>query len=157
MKWWGWVIAGALLVALVAYWQHQVAQALIAQGRIKELTRSLSYATAAADSLSRIAAKTDTVWRTQYVTYTTPGPRDTMTVHDTVYIRKDIADATVGACSVALTSCQRAGVARDSVIADLRAINAALAKKPGPCRVLNVRCEIITGAAGLAAGVLLAK
>lgn len=62
-------------------------------------------------------------WRARYDTLRAT---DTVTVHDTVYVRKALADATLAACTDALQSCEVARGERDSLVAILRS------RKEGP-------------------------
>lgn len=73
--------------------------------------------------LRAVKARVDTIhtqdsvrfvqWR---VRYDTLRATDTLTLRDTLYVRKEIADSTISACSVVLNSCERAKAVRDSII-----------------------------------------
>jgi hypothetical protein len=82
---------------------------------------------------------------------------DTVKVDSVVYIPRDVADEAVQSCSLALDACQKAGIVRDSVMAQQDRLIKVLEKKPGPCRFAGVRCEILTGILGITLGVIITK
>lgn len=118
--------------------------------------------TAALDSarhaLERHAARVDTVarvdsvafvrWRTAYDT-----THDTVTVEHVVYVRKSEADATIGKCTEAFTSCEARVAARDAIIANLHervtadSVNAAHAAHVS--RMARLQDALLGAAAGV--------
>lgn len=112
----------ALFVGLVALEVRSTLGNAEQRGAYKAETKQLDTSNAA---LRAHAAKVDTVHvrdSVRYVVrqarYDTLYVRDTVTVHDTLYVRKDLADSTLRACSDVFLSCERKVAVRDSIIAN---------------------------------------
>lgn len=151
-------LALTLLVAVGAWGGYNATRYNATRYEIKQLAAVLK---ATGDSLEvarRIEAKTDTVWRVKVrPVWDSVRVTDTVRIDSVIYVPRDAADSAVNACSLALDACQHAGIKRDSVIAQQDRMIDLLEKKPGPCRFLGIRCELVTGVLGLTAGVLIAK
>lgn len=152
-----WALFVVLAMGGVSYVAHSAARRAVAEQEARRLSGVVTALRAQVDSLQRMAARVDTVYRTVRVRYDSLLPGDTVRVRDTLYVRKDIADTTIRACGLALDACQRAGLARDVVIAAQDSLITALRRRPGPCRLLGVPCGVAALLGGFAAGVVVAK
>lgn len=156
----GWTIAYVAALVLAGFTgallQSRVAEdtynAVLEQRRAQTevLQRSV-------DSLRREAAKRDTVYRTKWRTRwdTVVATIQPETPRESTLVA--VADSTIGACTLALNSCTRLSYTQDSVIRAQRIEIKVLEKKPGPCRLLGVRCEVVTGVLGFAGGLLVGQ
>lgn len=114
------LVAGLALLAVVlaAYSGHQRATHTALAARVDTLTRVERQL----DTIYRDSLTIATRWKTRWDTVRV---RDTMTIvrNDTtiVYVRRDVADSTINACFAVLRACDRAGVAKDTLNAALRA------------------------------------
>jgi hypothetical protein len=151
------VILG-MMVGVLLWGAHQARRSTELAGELRVLRREVALSARAMDSLRKQAGRRDTVFRTKWVpTWDSVRVQDTVMRGDTVYVPRDVADSTIGACTLALTSCQRLGIAQDSVIAKQAALITVLERKPGPCKVLGARCEILTLIGGVLLGATVAK
>ena len=115
----------AIIALLVGYALHEARQTGRAEGRAEVAAREVlvkSRAVAKADTIYRDSLKVLTRWKTRWdsirVTDTIVITRDTGRV---VYVPRAAADSALNVCYAVVRSCDRAGVAKDSLIASLRA------------------------------------
>ncbi len=151
------VAVAATVLGAIGYASYSAQQRALAEQEVKRLSMVLGNEKKRADSLQVEAGRRDTVYRTIRVRYDSLLPGDTVRVRDTLYVRKDIADTTIHACTLALGACQRAGFAKDAVVLVQDSVIRALRQRPGPCRVAGVSCGVLGLVGGFAAGVLIAK
>lgn len=121
----------------------------------RRLEREAAQLVAQVDSLQRVAARVDTVYRTKWLPRWEV-VRDSLppvTPRESVVVA--IADSTIRTCTLALDACQRAGFAQDSLIGVQRAQLAWERQQPKACRFLGVRCELVAGVAGFVSGLWL--
>lgn len=153
----GWIFAYAAALVLAAFagamLQSRVSEdtynAVLEERR--EQTEALQRSV---DSLRRDAGKRDTVFRTKWLTRwdTVVATIQPETPRESTLVA--VADSTIAACTLALNSCARLGLTQDSIIRAQRVEIKVLEKKPGPCRLLGVRCEVVTGVLGFTGGFL---
>jgi hypothetical protein len=129
-----WRVLALLALVLLAGWAvveaerrgHDRAQRAFAATRTDRLRDTVHhYDTVYRDSL-RIATRWQTRWDTVKL-------RDTVTIENTVYVPLAPAESTINACSAALRSCGRAGLAKDTLIAaQAEELSALRLVKPAP-------------------------
>lgn len=151
-------LAVSMLIGACVYGAIMADRYAEARGEVKVLKGALAQANDTLTVYKARAAKSDTVWRVKVKpVWDSVRVTDTVRIDSVVYVPLAAADSAVGSCTRALDACQVAGIKAQAVMDQQAALIKVLEKRPGPCRVLKVRCELITGVAGLAAGVLLAK
>lgn len=151
----GLLAALTLLFGGMAWWQS--AKLEQREARIKELSHAVGQLRVTADSLARIAGKVDTLWRERIKPrWDSVRITDTVVVNNIVYVPRPAADSAIKGCSLALDACQRAGLAKDDLIATQDSLLTVL-RKNTRCKFLGIPCETVALVGGFAAGVLIAK
>jgi hypothetical protein len=98
------------------------------------------------DTVFRDSVRYATKWRTRWDTVKAT---DTITRDSVVYVRLAPAESTINACFAALRSCERAGVAKDTLIrAQAEKISALESAKP------SLKDQLVRGAIIFGAGYL---
>jgi hypothetical protein len=150
------LLLAVALIGVSCWGANQVRRTRELAGAVQVLESQAQQAAALMDSLRRAAQTRDTVYRQKWLPrWDTVRTRETVTLNDTVYVPFAVADSTVMACTMALDACQRLGIQQDTVIARQRLVIQALERKPGPCRVIGMRCEVLTLVGGLVLGAVI--
>ena len=126
----------AALIALASYDSYRRGVRHAEQKQLAARVDTLVLTVQKLDTAWRDSVKISTRWRTQYDTVRI---RDTITItrNDSVivYIPRTVADSTINACFAVVRSCERAGMAKDTLIKALQAqVNAS---KPTPSDLLR--------------------
>ena len=144
------------LVAFAGYQIHAVISNAEQRGAAKAVTAQLDSNNAA---LRGRAARVDTVHVRDSVRYVVTRARydtlritDTLRIHDTLYVRKELADASLKACSDVFLSCEHKVAVRDSIIANRDARIVQDERLASLARHQSTRDKIVWGILGAASG-----
>lgn len=148
------IVAAGISLALLAFSfvaahdMRATRAALAAKDSVLAATVArLEHEKAAVDTVWRVDSLTFVKWRTRY-----DSTADTIRVRDTLYVRKDVADGTVKACSELLESCAVRVAKRDSIIAAERQRREALERTVKLEQRERRKGNITWGLVGAAAG-----